>query len=340
MWRTIDKILTNTGRVDVIRASRSPEPRHERASPRVLFFQIDEDESGQRIDNFLLARLKGVPKSRIYRLLRKGEVRVNKGRIGPDYRLRARDVVRLPPIRIAERDHVSAPGRHLRTRLEDNILYQDEACLVINKPAGLAVHGGSGINLGLVEALRAMRPNERHLELVHRIDRDTSGCLLLARKRSALTDLQDQMRRRSTEKHYLALVKGQWPRHCREVNAPLLKVTLPSGERIVRVSKEGKSALTRFAVVQYFAEVSLIQAELETGRTHQIRVHCQSQGHPLVGDEKYGDDEFNLRFKSRGVTRLFLHAKTLGFRSPATGEPVVVEAPLSLELQQALEQLP
>lgn len=319
---------------------RFPESTEERASPRVRFIQVNEDESGQRIDNFLLARLKGVPKSRIYRLLRKGEIRVNKGRIGPDHRLCARDVVRLPPIRTAERARVAAPGRHLRTRLEDNILYEDEVCLVINKPAGLAVHGGSGVNLGLVEALRAMRPKERRLELVHRLDRDTSGCLLLARKRGALTDLQNQMRRRLTEKRYLALVKGRWPRHCREVNAPLLKITLPSGERIVRVSKEGKSALTRFAVVQHFADVSLIQVELETGRTHQIRVHCQSQGYPLVGDAKYGDDDFNQQCKKYGLTRLFLHAKSLGFRSPATGESVMVEAPLPADLQQALAQLP
>lgn len=316
-----------------------PTATEDGASPQVHFVVIDEDASGQRIDNFLLARLKGVPRSRVYRLLRKGEVRVNKGRIGPDYRLCVDDVVRVPPVRVAQREPVAAPGRHLRERLADNILYEDEACLVINKPAGLAVHGGSGIDLGLVEAMRAMRPNERRLELVHRIDRDTSGCLLLARKRTALAALQDQMRQRLTEKRYLALVKGRWSRYLREVNAPLLKTTLPSGERIVRINKQGKSALTHFTVMEYFSQVTLIEAQLETGRTHQIRVHCQSQGHPLVGDEKYGDDEFNQGFKKRGASRLFLHAKTLGFRSPATGEKVVVEAPLPPELQLVLEQL-
>ncbi|HAD08630.1 MAG TPA: 23S rRNA pseudouridine(955/2504/2580) synthase RluC [Porticoccaceae bacterium] len=318
---------------------QTPALRGGQAPQKVRFIVIDKDTSGQRIDNFLLARLKGVPKSRVYRLLRKGEVRVNKGRIRPDYRLCVEDVVRVPPIRVAEREPTPVPGRDLRDRLADNILYEDEACLVINKPPGLAVHGGSGINLGLVEALRAMRPKERRLELVHRIDRDTSGCLLLARKRSALVALQDQMRQRLTEKRYLALVKGRWPNHCQEVNAPLLKTTTSSGERIVRISKQGKSALTRFAVVQHFSEVSLIEAQLETGRTHQIRVHCQSQGHPLVGDEKYGDDNFNQRFKKRGAGRLCLHAKTLGFRSPATGEKVVVEAPLPADLQGVLERL-
>ncbi|MBV1932107.1 MAG: RluA family pseudouridine synthase, partial [Porticoccaceae bacterium] len=212
--------------------------------------------------------LKGVPRSRIYRLLRKGEVRVNKGRIKPEYRLQESDVVRVPPIRVAERTQ-SLPGRSLRELLADSVLFEDKTCLVINKPSGIAVHGGSGINLGVIEALRAMRPDEQRLELVHRLDRDTSGCLLVARNRASLRVLQDQMRERTIDKRYFALVRGQWPKDLHEVNAPLRKNTLSSGERVVRAHKEGKHALTRFKVIRQFKEATLIEAKLETGRTHQ-----------------------------------------------------------------------
>lgn len=304
----------------------------------VQLLTISADQSGQRIDNFLLTRLKGVPKSRIYRLLRKGEVRVNKGRIGPDYRLSADDVIRIPPLRLAQRTrHV--PGSGLRESLDGSILYEDDCCLVLNKPSGLAVHGGSGINLGVIEALRAMRSGERRLELVHRLDRDTSGCLLVAKTRAALRNLQDQMRERVVEKRYLALVRGAWSRDVREINAPLQKNTLQSGERVVRADKDGKRALTRFRLLQRYAKASLVEAELETGRTHQIRVHCLLAGHPLAGDVKYGDAVFNKSLRSAGLRRLFLHAREISFTSPVNDQVISISAPLPDELQSVLEQL-
>lgn len=308
------------------------------ATKEVQLLSISEDQSGQRIDNFLLALLKGVPRSRIYRLLRKGEVRVNKGRIKPEYRLQESDVVRVPPIRVAERTQ-SLPGRSLRELLADNMLFEDKTCLVINKPSGIAVHGGSGINLGIIEALRAMRPDEQRLELVHRLDRDTSGCLLVARNRASLRVLQDQMRERTIDKRYFALVRGQWSKDLYEVNAPLRKNTLSSGERVVRAHKEGKQALTRFKVIRQFKEATLIEAKLETGRTHQIRVHCQLVGHPLAGDLKYGDEGFDKSLKNLGLNRLFLHASELQFNLPRTGELIKVTAPLPEDLKLVLEKL-
>ncbi len=310
----------------------------EQKTNAVQLLEINQDQAGQRIDNFLLARLKGVPRSRIYRLLRKGEVRVNKGRIGPQYRLQEDDVVRLPPIRVAERGQ-AVPGRSLRDLLADNILFEHKSCLVLNKPSGIAVHGGSGINLGVIEALRAMRPDEQRLELVHRLDRDTSGCLLIARNRASLRNLQEQMRERHIGKRYRALVRGQWPKDLGEVNAPLRKHTLASGERMVRAEKDGKRALTRFRVIQSFAQATLIEADLETGRTHQIRVHCQLAGHPLAGDLKYGDENFDKYLKTLGLKRLFLHARELEFALPGTDKRVKIEAPLPIDLAQLLERL-
>lgn len=304
----------------------------------VQLLEISEDQSGQRIDNFLLSLLKGVPRSRVYRLLRKGEVRVNKGRIRPEYRLAEHDVVRVPPVRVAEREHV-APGHSLRELLADSILYEDKSCLVLNKPSGIAVHGGSGIKLGVIEALRVMRPNERRLELVHRLDRDTSGCLLVARSRAALRAIQEQMREREIGKRYTALVRGHWAKELSEVNAPLRKHTLQSGERMVRADKDGKRALTRFKVSRQFSKATLIEAELETGRTHQIRVHCQLAGHPLAGDSKYGDEIFDKSLKSLGLNRLFLHASELEFRLPLTDKAVKVVAPLPDDLGLVLERL-
>jgi len=305
----------------------------------VQLLTISADQSGQRIDNFLLAQLKGVPRSRVYRLLRKGEVRVNKGRIRPQYRLLEDDVVRIPPVRLAEREEPPAPGRSLRDLLEANILYEEKGFMVLNKPSGVAVHGGSGIKLGVIEALRVMRPKELRLELVHRLDRDTSGCLLIARNRAPLRALQEQMRERSMVKRYMALVSGSWAKGVSEINAPLRKFTLQSGERIVRADKDGKRALTRFRIVRQFSEATLIEAELETGRTHQIRVHCQLAGHPLAGDSKYGDDDFNKAMKASGLNRLFLHAGELQFCSPASGKKISVSAPLPDDLQLLLNRL-
>lgn len=308
------------------------------ATKEVQLLSVSADQSGQRIDNFLMTLLKGVPRSRIYRLLRKGEVRVNKGRIKPEYRLRENDIVRVPPIRVAERT-ASLPGRSLRELLADNVLFEDKTCLVINKPSGIAVHGGSGVSLGVIEALRAMRPDEQRLELVHRLDRDTSGCLLVARNRASLRALQDQMRERTIDKRYVALVRGQWPKDLQEVNAPLRKNTLSSGERVVRADKEGKQALTRFKVIRQFKEATLIEAWLETGRTHQIRVHCQLAGYPLAGDLKYGDENFDKFLKTCGLNRLFLHASELRFKLPQTGEVIEITAPLPEDLKLVLENL-
>ena len=308
------------------------------AQPRVRLQSVDENSVGQRLDNYLLRELKGVPKTRIYRALRKGEVRVNKGRIRPEYRLIEDDVVRVPPIRVSKQSPAS-PGRSLRGILAESILLETEEFLVINKPFGLAVHGGSGINLGVIESLRAMREPHAYLELAHRLDRDTSGCLLIAKSRRVLKHLQDQMRQRSMDKRYITLVLGRWAKERREVNAPLLKQTVASGERIVRANSEGKPSLTRFKLLKHYADASLLEVKLETGRTHQIRVHCQLVGHPLAGDPKYGNESFNQTLRGVGLKRLFLHAAELAFTSPATGERVKVQAPLPDELQGMLNKL-
>lgn len=310
----------------------------EAAFDRVQYLEINADQAGQRIDNFLLSRLKGVPKSRVYRLLRKGEVRVNKGRIRPEYRLIEDDMVRVPPIRVSKQVPAS-PGRSLRGILSDSILLETEEFLVINKPFGLAVHGGSGINLGVIESLRAMREPHAYLELAHRLDRDTSGCLLIAKSRRVLKHLQDQMRQRSMDKRYITLVSGRWAKERREVNAPLLKQTVASGERIVRANSEGKPSLTRFKLLKHYANASLLEVKLETGRTHQIRVHCQLVGHPLAGDPKYGNESFNETLRHIGLKRLFLHAAELAFTSPTTGERVKVQAPLPDELEGVIKKL-
>ncbi|MDM3872146.1 23S rRNA pseudouridine(955/2504/2580) synthase RluC [Porticoccus sp. W117] len=310
-----------------------------KANSSVRLVEVTEDQDGQRVDNFLLSRLKGVPKSRIYRLLRKGEVRVNKGRVKPETRLSCGDVVRIPPVRVSERPAIAGPGVGLQKLLQQSVVYEDDRVLVINKPAGLAVHGGSGINLGLIESLRAMHPQQHFLELVHRLDRDTSGCIMLAKKRSALRWLQDEMRNHRVTKEYTALVKGRWPADRRRIDVPLRKNELKSGERIVKVSADGKASATQFSVLQRFQRATLVKARLETGRTHQIRVHSQFAGHPLAGDSKYGDEEFNLYMKQAGLERMFLHASSLKFRLPDSEQVCAVEAELPPELATPLEQL-
>lgn len=302
----------------------------------VQFFTIGEDQAGQRMDNYLMTRLKGVPKSRIYRLLRKGEIRVNKKRTKPDYRLCPGDAVRVAPIRLAETPPVPVPGAALRTYLERNVLLATDDYLVLDKPAGLAVHGGSGVELGLIEALRQARVDP-YLELVHRLDRGTSGCLLVARKRSALRSLQGQLRAGKVRKVYLALVAGRWPRGLDRIDAPLSKNRLPSGEPVVKADAEGKNAGTGFKPVAWYRHATLMEVHLETGRTHQIRVHCQLAGYPLAGDEKYGVEAVNTAMKKRGLNRIFLHAYQLGFTDPASGERVTVESPLPAELRAVLE---
>lgn len=307
---------------------------------QVQFIDISDDEAGQRIDNFLLAKLKGVPKSMIYRIIRKGEVRINKGRIKPEYKLAAGDQVRVPPVRVAEREEAPVSVKLDKVAaLADCILYEDDSILVINKPSGTAVHGGSGLSFGVIEGLRALRPEARFLELVHRLDRDTSGILLIAKKRSALRALHEQLRLKQMQKDYMALVRGNWQSHTKVIQAPLLKNILQSGERIVRVNSEGKPSETRFKVEERFDNATLIKASPVTGRTHQIRVHTLHAGHPIAFDNRYGDKQFDSQLAGTGLKRLFLHASSLKFTHPKSGEEMRIQAPLHADLNHCLKIL-
>nr|WP_226865368.1 23S rRNA pseudouridine(955/2504/2580) synthase RluC [Microbulbifer taiwanensis] len=304
----------------------------------VQLLTVPDELAGQRIDNFLQARLKGVPRSRIYRILRKGEVRVNKGRVKAEYKLQAGDLVRVPPIRAAEQAPAPVAGEQLRKLVEESILYDAGGLLVINKPAGLAVHGGSGVRLGLIEVLRQMYPQSRFIELVHRLDRDTSGAIMVARKRSVLQHVQAELRAGRVGKSYLALAAGKWPRGRRVVEVPLRKNTLKSGERMVSVDPEGKPSETRFQVLERFRGATLVAAEPVTGRTHQIRVHAQFVGCPLAGDAKYTADAVNREFRELGLKRLFLHSALVRSTLPG-GELVEVKAPIPAELEVVLAAL-
>mgnify|MGYP000194558487 CR=1 FL=1 len=308
----------------------------------VSYFDIDTDNSGQRIDNWLKRELKGVPTSLIYRILRKGEVRVNKKRVKPEYKLQAGDVLRLPPIRVEEKkDNEVMVGDKLKNLVERSILFEDKYLIVLNKPSGLAVHGGSGLNFGAIEAMRQIRPELKQLELVHRLDRDTSGCLVFAKKRSVLRALHEQLRTKQVDKRYWALVSGAWPAKLRVVEKPLFKNTLASGERVVRVdAKQGKPSETRFRVLNKYKGATLVEAFPVTGRTHQIRVHAAASGYPIALDDKYGAAEFDKKMKAVGINRLFLHAASISFIHPKEQTTIRVEAPLEANLAQALERLP
>jgi 23S rRNA pseudouridine955/2504/2580 synthase len=305
----------------------------------VELLRVDEDLEGQRIDNFLMARIKGVPRSRIYRVLRRGEVRVNKGRVKPGYRLRRGDLVRIPPLRTAgPGPAATAPAGQLR-RLDTAVLFEDDRLLAVNKPAGLAVHGGSGLSFGLIEVMRQLRPNTE-LELVHRLDRDTSGCLLLAKRRSALRELHRLIREKAVDKRYLALLAGTLPRRAVTVDAPLRKNTLQSGERVVRVDEaEGRPARTQFRRLRQFGGLTLVEARLVTGRTHQIRVHAAHLRAPVGGDDKYGDADVNRSLRALGLGRLFLHACALTLHPSDRESPLHIEAPLPPELETVLNRL-
>jgi 23S rRNA pseudouridine955/2504/2580 synthase len=310
----------------------------ETGRPAVAFVRVGEDEAGQRLDNFLLARLKGVPKSHVYRLLRKGEVRVNKGRAKPDYRLAEGDEVRLPPVRRPEADAPTPRGRSAGLRLEPLILHEDDRLIVLDKPTGLAVHGGSGLSHGVIEALRAARPEAPYLELVHRLDRETSGCLLIAKRRSMLRVLHGLLREGRVEKRYLALVKGRW--ELGEVRLEdRLRKTVRGGERVVTVDETGKTAASIFRPVEIGSAASLLEVRIMTGRTHQIRVQAAEAGHPLAGDERYGDREYNRRMKELGLERLFLHAASVGWEDPVSGEWRVFSTPLPDDLREVLSRL-
>lgn len=306
----------------------------------VKMLEISDDEAGQRIDNYLLAKLKGVPKSLIYRIVRKGEVRVNKGRIKPEYKLQTGDVVRVPPVRVSEKTQAPVSTKLNKVaQLENQIIFEDDCLLVLNKPSGIAVHGGSGLTFGVIEGLRALRPEARFLELVHRLDRDTSGILLVAKKRSALRNLHEQLRIKTVQKDYLALVRGQWQSHVKVIQAPLLKNELASGERIVKVSPEGKPSETRFSIEERYNNATLVKASPVTGRTHQIRVHTLHAGHPIAMDDKYGDKEFDQQMAALGLNRLFLHAASIRFEHPKTGETLRLNAQLDEKMKGILTAL-
>lgn len=306
--------------------SKKPEVRRE---------LVGDEAASQRVDNFLLRRCKGVPKSHVYRILRSGEVRVNGRRVGPEYRLQTGDEVRIPPLRMAER---AAPGLLANPR-QFTVLFEDDALLALDKPSGVAVHGGSGISFGVIEQLRQQRPDSRFLELVHRLDLETSGVLLLAKKRSALTALHALLREGETHKTYLALVKGRWPDPLRNIRLPLQKYLTREGERRVAVSDAGKEAHTLVRLHARWENFSLLEVELKTGRTHQIRVHLAHLGYPLCGDDKYGDFNLNKELARLGLKRMFLHALQLAFQHPGGSGLLSIQAPLPAELAAFVRQI-
>lgn len=306
--------------------------KYDKIGPKLV--EVKADDAGQRIDNFLLSYLKGVPKSHIYRLLRTGQVRVNKGRVKAQYRLSSGDLIRLPPLALPSLSSVpeTTAAQAMGRRLQHRVLYEDDWLLVINKPAGMPVHGGSGLDGGVIDGLRLVFPQAKRWELVHRLDKDTSGCLLLAKHRQTLRALQRAFREDQVDKRYLALLAGVWGAKQRLIEVPLRKYVRQGGERFVRVDPQGKPAKTEFIKLAQLTDATLVEARPLTGRTHQIRVHAAYLGHPIVGDERYGDEETNLSFRRRGLKRLFLHAWQLAFTHPVTGAPLGFKATLPPEL--------
>ena len=305
----------------------------------VRYCKVSSDESEQRIDNYLTSRLKGMPKSRIYRLLRKGEVRVNKKRIAPSYRLQAGDEVRIPPVFLAEQAKQVAPSRETISHLANRIIYEDDNFLIINKPCGMSVHAGSTVRVGVVEALRHLYPKLVNLELAHRLDSETSGCLVLAKKKRILREVHALLREGQVTKIYWALTKGQWQAEQLRVELALHKHYREGGKHVVEVNRHGKSALTVFHVLKEFNQASLMEVRLHTGRTHQIRVHATHQGHPIAGDDRYGEAEFNKLMRHLGLKRMFLHARSIEFTLPSQEQRIKVEAPLDTELEAIINLL-
>jgi 23S rRNA pseudouridine955/2504/2580 synthase len=307
----------------------------------VQHFEVSADDAGQRLDNYVHKRLGEIPRSKVYRVIRKGEVRVNGHRAGPDTRLQAHDKIRIPPVRIRPPEEIGRPSNELQETLRRAIVFEDARLLVIDKPSGIAVHGGSGVTFGVIEVLRALRPDER-LELAHRLDRDTSGCLIVARNTATLRVVHALLREENTtfEKRYLTLLKGPWDLGKKRIDAPLRTDTRVGGERTVRVDASGKPSLSEFRPVQFFGRrATLMEVSLLTGRTHQIRVHAQHAGHPVAGDEKYGDETFNEEMRTLGLSRMFLHASSVGFEWPDGGGQFSVNTPLPPELAKVVDKL-
>lgn len=303
----------------------------------VKYCSISEDQAGQRIDNFLMTKLKGVPKTRIYRLLRKGEVRVNKKRVSPSYKLIEGDEVRLPPLFMAEKAHQAPPSKGTQELLSSRILYEDDNLLIINKPCGMSVHAGSTVRVGVVEALRHLYPKLVNLELAHRLDSETSGCLILAKRKRILREIHELLRQGEVTKIYWTLTQGRWTKAERRVDLPLHKDYRDGGKHVVMVRRDGKRALTEFKPVEEFADSSLVEVKLYTGRTHQIRVHAAHSGHPIAGDDRYGDPEFNKLARQRGLKRMFLHARSIEFTLPSLNQRIAVTAPLDPELEAGIK---
>lgn len=311
----------------------------EEQAMQVSFATVTDEDSGQRLDNFLFRQFRSIPKSRIYRAMRHGEVRVNKKRVKPDQRIEAGDVVRIPPLHVPQEAVKKPVADSWLQQLEQAILFENNDLLIVNKPSGIAVHGGSGVDYGLIEAMRKLRPDSRRLELAHRLDRDTSGCTIIAKKSSILRAIHQQLRDKMVAKTYMALVRGQWPASKVKVDAPLERYLLQNGERRVKTSDAGKESLTRFSIVESFSAATLIQAMPITGRTHQIRVHALEAGFPLCGDDKYGNKDDDAWMKSIGLKRLFLHASEVRFTLPLYDQPVHVQAPLPDDLQRVINNL-
>jgi 23S rRNA pseudouridine955/2504/2580 synthase len=315
------------------------------APGRVSYVIAESGDQGQRIDNFLMRVLKTVPRSLVYRILRTGEVRVNGGRVKPDHRLEEGDRIRVPPVAVKARADTGTPSKSLREFIANAVIYEDRELFVINKPAGVAVHGGSGLSHGVIETLRAVHPELQELELVHRLDRDTSGCLLIAKRRAVLRELHRTLREREMQKHYRALVVGRWPFGRKLIDLPLKTNLKQGGERVVRVHPDGQHAESTFEPIQHFAKLAtLLDVRIGTGRTHQIRVHAAHAGHPVAGDEKYGDREREAALKPFGLKRMFLHAHSLSFLRPGrdkagSDKEFTVTAPLPEELQAVLDRL-
>lgn len=309
----------------------------------VRYATISSDAAGQRIDNYLINQLKGVPKSRVYRLLRKGEVRVNKKRAKPEYKLQSGDEVRIPPVHQSDEAEKIKPSKSVQDQLASRIVYEDGDMLILNKPAGMSVHGGTGVVYGAIDIVRQLRPDNDLLSLVHRLDRDTSGCLVFAKNRATLVALHELLRTSQWDKRYLALVHGHWPEDLTEIDAALQKNSLSAGERKVRVDEEGKASKTRFKVREYFTQggvkATLLEVRLETGRTHQIRVHTAFAGHPVVGDDKYGDRSADKQMPQGLGKHLFLHAYSVAFQLPGGGRKIRVEAELDAVKTAQLETL-